>query len=132
MALMAGGLGVTFPPSMNVAVTNTPTVSVAGTVATAEVQRITLGQEKVYAVTTSSQSLPSADIPATCKGAEIQYLSENSTDRLYTRTDGVAVTAADARTTGLSVITLESLSDVQGFRFMGVAGTTIKVVYRGF
>lgn len=127
MALMQGGLPIQFPASINANVTNT-TLAVTGTVATTEAAQSTTGEALVN-VTATSQSLSS--IPANTKGAQIQYLSSNGNDRLYTRTDGTAATTNDAQTTALQVITLESLLDVQNFRFMGTVGTSIKVIYRG-
>jgi hypothetical protein len=111
-----------FPSSLNVNVVNQPTVSMSALQ--------TLG-EKVYNVTATSQQFPTIDIPAGTKGAQIQYLSEDITHKLNTRTDGLAATTGDAITTGLGSITLESLADVQKFRFVGSVGSQIKVIFRG-
>jgi hypothetical protein len=127
MALMSGGLGVTFPSSIAV----TGNVGILGTVATTTASMSTLGTEKIYPVTLTSASIPLVDIPVGTKGAQIQYLSSSTSDRLYSRTDAVVTTALDSQTTALQVITLESLLDVQNFRFMGSVGTNIKVVFRG-
>ena len=133
MSLMSGGLPITFPASINANITNA-SLAVTGTVTAIPMSYSTLG-ETTIAVTAVSQSLSSISlatiIPANTKGAQVQFLTGNANDRLYTRTDGIAATASDAQTTGLQVITLESLLDVQNFRFMGTIGTTIKVVYRG-
>lgn len=127
MSLMSGGLGVTFPNTIAV----TGNVGILGTVATTTASMSTLGIEKVYPVALTSTQIPLADIPVGTKGAQIQYLSASNSDRLYSKTDATAATALDSQTTALQVITLESLLDVQNFRFMGTASTSIKVVFRG-
>jgi hypothetical protein len=127
MALMSGGLGVTFPNSIAV----TGNVGILGTVATTTASMSTLGIEKVYPVTLVSTQIPLIDIPSATKGAQVQFLSASNSDRLYSKTDATAATALDSQTTALQVITLESLLDVQNFRYMGTVGTSIKVVFRG-
>ena len=126
--LMSGGLGITFPSAINTVITNTTPIPISGTVITSIPQVSTLA-EVVLPVTAVSQGM--GTIPANTKGVQIQYLSSNGNDRLYTKTDGTPVTVSDAQTTALQVITLESMNDAQNFRFIGTIGTTIKVVFRG-
>lgn len=130
MALF-GGIPINFPSSMNVAVTNTPAVTVSGTVATTSASMSTLGTQKSYAVTLLSQQIPTIDIPANTKGAQIVFNSSNANDRLYVRYDGQPATVSSAPVTPLQAINCESLLDVQNLRFVGSVGSNIVVEFRG-